>query len=40
MASGITTRSAPELDLDTVFDYDAYLERVPEVMARLDRLAP
>jgi adenylosuccinate lyase len=31
--------AAPQLDLDTVFDYDAYLEHVPEVMARLDRLA-
>ncbi|HEY6636098.1 MAG TPA: adenylosuccinate lyase [Solirubrobacterales bacterium] len=32
--------SAPQLDLDEVFDYDAYLEHVPEVMARLDRLGP
>jgi adenylosuccinate lyase len=31
--------AAPELDLDAVFDYDAYLEHVPEVIARLDRLA-
>src|SRR6476469_2187218 len=31
--------SAPQLDLDAVFDYDAYLEHVPEVIARLDRLA-
>ncbi len=31
---------APQLDLDAVFDYDAYLEHVPDVMARLDRLAP
>ncbi|MGH2984711.1 MAG: adenylosuccinate lyase [Solirubrobacterales bacterium] len=30
--------AAPELDLDAVFDYDAYLEHVPEVIARLDRL--
>ena len=30
----------PQLDLDAVFDYDAYLVHVPEVMARLDRLAP
>ena len=30
-------RSSP---LDAVFDYDAYLVHVPEVMARLDRLAP
>jgi adenylosuccinate lyase len=32
--------SAPQLNLDEVFDYSAYLEHVPEVMARLDRLAP
>jgi adenylosuccinate lyase len=31
---------APQLDLDRVFDYRAYLEHVPEVIARLDRLAP
>jgi adenylosuccinate lyase len=31
--------AAPQLDLDEVFDYDAYLEHVPEVIARLDRLA-
>ncbi len=31
--------AAPDLDLDTVFDYDAYLEHVPEVLARLDTLA-
>jgi adenylosuccinate lyase len=31
---------APQLDLDVVFDYGAYLEYVPEVIARLDRLAP
>jgi adenylosuccinate lyase len=30
---------APQLDLDAVFDYSAYLEHVPEVLARLDRLA-
>ncbi|MGC1800968.1 MAG: adenylosuccinate lyase [Solirubrobacterales bacterium] len=30
---------APQLDLDGVFDYQAYLEHVPEVIARLDRLA-
>jgi adenylosuccinate lyase len=30
--------AAPQLDLDAVFDYDAYLKHVPEVMARLDRL--
>ena len=31
---------APQLDLDVVFDYGAYLEHVPGVIARLDRLAP
>jgi adenylosuccinate lyase len=31
--------SAPKLDLDRIFDYGAYLEHVPEVIARLDRLA-
>jgi len=31
---------APQLDLDAVFDYGAYLEHVPEVIARLDRLEP
>jgi adenylosuccinate lyase len=30
---------APQLDLDDVFDYQAYLEHVPAVLARLDRLA-
>jgi adenylosuccinate lyase len=30
--------AAPQLDLDAVFDYDAYLKHVPEVIARLDRL--
>jgi len=29
---------APELDLDQVFDHDAYLEHVPDTLARLDRL--
>ncbi|MDX6606393.1 MAG: adenylosuccinate lyase [Solirubrobacterales bacterium] len=32
--------AAPQLDLDAVFDYRAYLEHVPEVIARLDSLAP
>jgi adenylosuccinate lyase len=32
--------AAPQLNLDEVFDYAAYLEHVPEVIARLDRLAP
>jgi adenylosuccinate lyase len=31
---------APELDLDALFDYGAYLKHVPDVVARLDRLAP
>ncbi|MGA8219597.1 MAG: adenylosuccinate lyase [Solirubrobacterales bacterium] len=31
--------AAPQLDLDEVFDYGAYLKHVPEVLARLDRLA-
>jgi adenylosuccinate lyase len=31
--------SAPQLDLDRIFDYGAYLDHVPEVIARLDRLA-
>jgi adenylosuccinate lyase len=31
--------AAPDLDLDSVFDYDAYLKHVPEVISRLDDLA-
>ena len=31
-------RRCADLDLDAVFDYDAYLEHVPAVMARLDEL--
>ncbi|HET8975516.1 MAG TPA: adenylosuccinate lyase [Solirubrobacterales bacterium] len=30
--------AAPDLDLDAVFDYDAYLAHVPGVLARLDEL--
>ncbi len=30
--------AAPEIDADVVFDYDAYLEYVPVVLARLDEL--
>ena len=30
--------AAPEIDADLVFDYDAYLEHVPVVLARLDEL--
>jgi adenylosuccinate lyase len=35
----LISAAAPQLDLDAVFDYGAYLEHVPEVLARLDRLA-
>jgi adenylosuccinate lyase len=35
----LISEKAPQLDLDAVFDYEAYLEHVPEVIARLDRLA-
>jgi adenylosuccinate lyase len=31
-------KAAPGLDLDAVFDYGAYLEHVPELIARLDTL--
>ena len=31
--------AAPQLDLDAVFDYGAYLEHVPEVMSRLEDLS-
>jgi adenylosuccinate lyase len=30
--------AAPQLDLDSIFSYEAYLEHVPEVMARLEAL--
>jgi adenylosuccinate lyase len=30
--------SAPDLDLDAVFSYEAYLEHIPEVLARLEGL--
>jgi adenylosuccinate lyase len=30
--------AAPQLDLDTVFDYGAYLTHVPEILARLEAL--
>ena len=32
-------KSAPELDLDAVFDYDAYLEQLPAVFERLEGLS-
>jgi len=35
---GLIREAAPELDLDAIFDYEAYLEHVPEVIARLDHL--
>ena len=38
-SASCSPRRRPQLDLDAVFDYDAYLEHVPEVIARLDRLA-
>jgi adenylosuccinate lyase len=31
--------AAPDLDLDAVFDYDAYLAHVPDVLARLDAIS-
>jgi adenylosuccinate lyase len=34
----LIAKAAPELDADAVFDYDAYLEHVPEVISRLDSL--
>jgi adenylosuccinate lyase len=34
----LIAEAAAELDLDAVFDYQAYLEHVPEVIARLDKL--
>jgi adenylosuccinate lyase len=34
----LIAKAAPDLDLDKVFDYDAYLEHVPEVISRLDNL--
>ena len=35
----LIAEAAPQLDLDGVFDYGAYLEHVPEVIARLDQLS-
>jgi adenylosuccinate lyase len=31
-------KAAPDLDLDAVFDYGAYLRHVPEVLKRLEAL--
>jgi adenylosuccinate lyase len=35
----LLAEAAPELDLDAVFDYGAYLEHVPELLSRLDRIS-
>jgi adenylosuccinate lyase len=35
----LIAQSAPQLDLDTVFDYGAYTKHVPELMERLDRIS-
>jgi adenylosuccinate lyase len=32
--------AAPALDLDAVFDYDAYLRHMPEVLGRLEAIVP
>ena len=34
----LLAEAAPDLDLDAVFDYDAYLTHVPEVIERLETL--
>ena len=34
----LISKAAPALDTEAVFDYDAYLEHVPAVIARLDEL--
>jgi adenylosuccinate lyase len=34
----LIAEAAPDLDADAVFDYDAYLEHVPAVIARLDEI--
>jgi adenylosuccinate lyase len=35
---GFLAEAAPELDLDAVFDYDAYLTHIPEIFERLEAL--
>ena len=35
----LLAKAAPELDLDAVLDYDAYLEHVPALIGRLDRIS-
>ena len=34
----LLAEAAPDLDLDAVFDYDAYLVHVPAVLERLEAL--
>jgi adenylosuccinate lyase len=36
----LLAEAAPELDLDAVFDYDAYLTHLPEIFERLEALKP
>jgi adenylosuccinate lyase len=36
----LLAEAAPELDLDAVFDYDAYLTHLPEIFERLEALRP
>nr|MBA3867062.1 adenylosuccinate lyase [Solirubrobacterales bacterium] len=35
---GLLAAAAPQLDLDAVFDYDAYLTHLPEIFARVEAL--
>jgi adenylosuccinate lyase len=35
---GLLAEAAPELDLDAVFDYGAYLTHLPEIFGRLEAL--
>ena len=34
----LLAEAAPDLDLDAVFDYDAYLSHLPEIFERLEAL--
>ena len=34
----LLAEAAPDLDLDVVFDYDAYLTHLPEIFGRLEAL--
>jgi len=36
----LIAKTAPDLDLDVIFDYNAYLTHLPEVFERLDALKP